>query len=541
MTIGIALALPQVMHPRVLAAVLLSAILVGCGRQAVSTPHLQALLAADAAPKETSDAVWADTRSFYSARDGTLAWVGADRPGDETAAALDALAATATHGLAPKEYREPQLRALYTALKQAHGDAEQRSQQLAELDVHLTIALLEAGRHVATGRVRPKSIDARWNARREAPDYVSVLTRAAERDVATFLEQLQPVHPEYEALRKALTSLAGQVAQGWPIVPGGSLKLGERDERVVTLRQRLAGSGYLDAKASLDSPEFDGDVETAVKRFQEHHGVPATGTLDRATLERLNVSPERRIAQVRMNLERWRWLPDDLGARHFIVNVPQFHLVAREADQPVLDMRVVVGKRGNETPLFSDEMEMVVFSPYWNIPETIALEETAPAAARDSDYLARNNMEILDASGEVASPEMIPWDDENALAGYRFRQRPGAGNALGNVKFLFPNKHAVYLHDTPAETLFRRIGRAFSHGCVRVEEPERLAEYVLRDQPEWTSAAIRTAMHAGTERHARLSQPIPIFIVYMTAWVDENGGLHFQDDVYGYDARQGRL
>ena len=222
-----------------------------------------------------------------------------------------------------------------------------------------------------------------------------------------------------------------------------------------------------------------------------------------------------------------------------MVNIPQFHLIAREHGAPVMDIRVVVGKPGNETPTFTDEMTQVVFSPYWNIPETIALEETAPAIARDPNYLARNNMEVVSSSGRVVSASEIPWDDAEALRGLSFRQRPGANNALGFVKFLFPNQHNVYLHDTPADALFSRIGRAFSHGCVRVEEPEKLAQYVLRDRPEWTPEAILTAMRAGEEQHVKLNAPIPVHIVYFTAWVDASGGIHFQRDVYGYDASPG--
>jgi L,D-transpeptidase YcbB len=513
---------------------------VACGPGAVSTPELQSLLASESPPKGVTAVVWADARAFYAARETRLAWITPHGPGEKTAAALDALSAAASHGLDPRSYHEPALRALSVALAEA-TDRDDRQQQIAELDVRLTTALLHAGRHVATGRLDPARVDPRWNTRREAPDYVTALARAADASTLTFLESVQPVHPEYQALRDSLASFGGQVAGGWPTVPRGSVKAGDANAAVVLpLRQRLAMSGYLDASASLDSPQFDEEVGLAIGRFQEHHGLRATGILDRTTLERMNVPLETRIAQVAMNLERWRWLPDDLGGRHFMVNVPRFRLLAREHGARVLDMRVVVGKRGNETPLFADEMETVVFSPYWNIPETIALEETAPAVARDPDYLARNNMEILDASGTVVPADTISWDDEAALEGYRFRQRPGADNALGHVKFLFPNKHAVYLHDTPADALFERIGRAFSHGCVRVEEPERLAEYVLRDQKAWTSDAIRASMRAGTERHVKVTQPIPIFIVYMTAWVDENGGLHFEDDVYGYDARQAR-
>ncbi len=315
---------------------------------------------------------------------------------------------------------------------------------------------------------------------------------------------------------------------------------GQTNGAVVTaLRQRLATSGFIAADASPGSPLYDANVEQGVKHFQEHHGLPASGTLDAATLDALNVPLEARIAQVSINLERWRWLPDDLGARHFIVNVPQFHLIAREQGRPALDIRVVVGKRGDETPLFSDQMEQVVFSPYWNVPETIALQETAPAVARDPSFLARNNMEVVDDRGRVVPANAIAWDDEGALRAYRFRQRPGATNALGFVKFVFPNRHAVYLHDTPADALFQRIGRAFSHGCVRVEEPETLAQYVLRDQAEWTPEAIHSAMRSGNERHVKLSEPIPVHIIYMTAWTDERGGLHFAGDVYGYDSKQG--
>ena len=190
-----------------------------------------------------------------------------------------------------------------------------------------------------------------------------------------------------------------------------------------------------------------------------------------------------RIQQVAINLQRWRYMPDDLGERHFFVNIPYFHLIARESGKPVMDIRVVVGKPGNNTPIFSEDMETVVFSPYWNIPDTIAENETAPAVARDPNYLARQGIEILRVSSsgtETVNASDVNWDNADAVKGLVFRQKPGAGNALGHVKFLFPNDHNVYLHDTPADALFAKPGRAFSHGCVRVEEPEMLAKYVLK-------------------------------------------------------------
>jgi murein L,D-transpeptidase YcbB/YkuD len=323
-------------------------------------------------------------------------------------------------------------------------------------------------------------------------------------------------------------------------VPARAYRPGVSHPAVATLRQRLAASGDL-GTPRVESQRYDTDLAQAVRVFQQHHGLPPTGVADAATLAVLNVALDRRIRQVELNLDRWRWLPDDLGARHLRVNIPYFHLEAYEHGQLALDIRAVVGKKGTETPIFSDEMTHVVMSPYWNIPPTIAQDETLPAVSEDPAFLERQNIEVVRVSGIAAAPvdpASVDWDDPSALEGLRFRQRPGAGNALGLVKFLFPNTHDVYVHDTPADALFSRLGRAFSHGCVRVEEPLTLAEYVLSGEPRWTTATISAAMHAGTETHVKLTSPIPIHIVYFTAWADRDGGLHFRDDVYGYDAKQ---
>ena len=246
----------------------------------------------------------------------------------------------------------------------------------------------------------------------------------------------------------------------------------------------------------------------------------------------------RRIA---LNLERWRWMPDDLGERHILVNVPAFYMAVRERRKPVLEMKVIVGKQDRATPLFSAVMNEVVFSPYWNVPDSIAEGETAPAAARDPKFLARNNIEILRRGGsrdDIVDADSVDWNDPEAVKALAFRQKPGAGNALGHVKFLFPNPYDVYLHDTPADSLFAREGRALSHGCVRLDQPDALARYVLRDNPEWDEAKIQAAMHQEEERHVALKAPLPVFIVYFTAWPRAGGGVDTWPDVYGYDARQ---
>jgi murein L,D-transpeptidase YcbB/YkuD len=260
-----------------------------------------------------------------------------------------------------------------------------------------------------------------------------------------------------------------------------------------------------------------------------------------ATLEAAHSRDNARVDVVRMNLDRWRWLPTDLGMRYLVANSPEYTLRAIEDGRTAFEMRVVVGGLGDrQTPLFSDVMETVVFNPYWHIPKSIAQGETAPAVAKDPDYLESHNIEVLDAASghRHVDPEDVDWNDKDALKSLVFRQRPGDDNALGDVKFLFPNRHAVYMHDTPSTTFFQRPMRALSHGCVRVAEPEKLAAYVLRDQPAWNAATIATNMSGDREQHVKLTQPLPVHLVYFTATVDDRGNLVFFDDVYKLDEKQ---
>ena len=243
----------------------------------------------------------------------------------------------------------------------------------------------------------------------------------------------------------------------------------------------------------------------------------------------------QRIKQIALNMERWRWLPRERPATHIRVNIPAFRLDVRESDAVALSMRVVVGKKDTPTPIFIDSLTHVIFSPYWNVPATIAKDETVPSALRDPSFLQRTNMEVLDNKGEVVDPRAIDLD---RASDYRFRQRPGKSNALGLVKFMFPNEFNVYLHDTPADSLFVRATRSFSHGCVRVEQPQALAEYLLKDRTEWTRERIVEAMHAGEERTVRLRDPVPVYIGYWTVDITPDGKAAFLPDVYGLDARQ---
>jgi murein L,D-transpeptidase YcbB/YkuD len=532
-----------------LAAIVLSSVAVAsCARDRAhpASEAIEKILSATA-PVGTGRAVWNDVRTFYRLRALAPAWIDDSAPSKRAREALRVIGSAGAHGLLASDYDDQGLAKSIDELTSLAEDtpAADRMATLAALDVRVSTALLSLGRDVAVGRTTPAAFDRRWKVRRETPDFAASLNEALKGNLDLWLASIQPRHPEYAALQQALFDMSGvRKRGGWPKVPAGTFKSGSSHRSVITLRQRLAATGELEpARRGRPAPEplYDSRVEAAVRAFQEHHALKATGVVDAATLAAMNVGVEERLRQIAINLERWRWMPDDFGARHLIINIPYFHVVAREQGKVVSDIRVVVGKPGNETPVFSSSMDRVVFSPYWNIPETIVSGETVPAVARDAGYLARNNIEILRVSNggsERVDPSSVEWDDPGALQGLAFRQRPGAKNALGHVKFLFNNPYNVYLHDTPADNLFARRGRAFSHGCVRVEEPAALAKYVLRDQPEWTEPRIFAAMQSGNEKAVMLRDPIPVHIVYFTAWVDDRGGIHFQPDVYGYDGKQ---
>jgi murein L,D-transpeptidase YcbB/YkuD len=284
---------------------------------------------------------------------------------------------------------------------------------------------------------------------------------------------------------------------------------------------------------ALDSNEVRQSLEDLAPTHPQYKGL-------QSALAKEKQAPSGNLDRILMNLERWRWAPRALGDRYILVNVPAYLLQVMEGDTPTLSMRVIVGAKDTQTPLFSDEMTYVVFSPYWNIPANILRDETLPRVAKDPDFLRRNNMEVVGTSGTV-DPESIDWSDESATKGLRFRQRPGPDNALGLVKFIFPNHFSIYLHDTPGDRLFFRDTRALSHGCVRVENPVGLAEYVLRDQPEWTAPRITAAMNARQERAVTLKEKLPVHIGYWTAWVNPDGTVTYTDDPYGIDTAHAKV
>ena len=470
-------------------------------------------------------------RRVYKDQNYQLIWIDDDRPSERYRQFVEALNAADEHGLPRTLYAVP--------MEDASGSRVKISaEQAPQLDVTTTAAFLQYFTHLIGGRLDPRALQSLWTLKPERPDIAAVLSAAVTNDdLPAAMKQLQPQHPEYRELQKALRRYRAIAAKGgWPSIPATTrLKPNQQSAAVPPLRQRLAIEGDLDpAHENDESPVFDETVVEALKRFEERHRIKPDGALDAATVAALNVPVEARIRTIELNLERWRWLPDPMPARYILVNVPDFRLEAIEDGKPVLGMRVVVGEPENETPIFADHMMHVVFSPYWNVPPGIAKDETIPKAAKDPSFLARNNMEVVDPSGTPVDPYSVDWSNPGRL---RIRQRPGSDNALGGVKFMFPNNFDVYLHDTNATKLFDRIERGLSHGCVRVEEPHKLAQYVLRDQPEWTAEAIDAAMKSGEEKHVKLTDRIPVYILYNTAWVHD-GGVRFLKDLYGHDAEQ---
>lgn len=332
----------------------------------------------------------------------------------------------------------------------------------------------------------------------------------------------EDVNESYKGLKDQLGNyLTIAKNGGWPQINTVKkpLKKGITSPDIAIIKKRLMISG--DLSVNDTSQVFNDTLVTAVKNFQARHGFSETGFISDSLIKEMNVPVTKRVEQLLMNMDRMRWLANNPSGNLIVVNIPEFVLHVYEGKQKAFDIDVVVGKEGHNTMMFNGDLNQVVFSPYWNVPPSIVAKEILPAIEKNPNYIAKENMEI------TGNDDGLPV----------VRQKPGAGNALGKVKFLFPNSFNIYFHDTPAKSLFEKDKRAYSHGCIRLREPEKFANYVLRNQPEWTPEKISEAMNSGDEKYVKVKDPIPVVITYYTAWVDENGRLNFREDIYGHDAR----
>ena len=478
---------------------------------------------------------------FYLRRGDRPAWCGPYGPFVQADGLLRVLRQVAGEGLDPEEYHLSLIEARMAEWRGTGGGLRSLSMgRLIELDLLLTDAFLRCGVHLQRGRVEARKIHPEWQARIGWADLAGLLQTVLDlNQVEPALRRLRPPQPGYELLRQGLEEYRQIAARGgWSRVPVRRLRLGVRESAVEKLCRRLAATGDLPVDLAQQS-YFDKRVKGALERFQQRHGLEASGRVDSTTLGALNVTVEERIAQIELNMERWRWLPHDPGTRYVLVRIADFELEVVENGEPVIEMRVIVGKPYWRTPIFSSVMTHLEFNPYWYIPRSIAVEEILPLVRQDSTYLSRRGIRVAKGGADaarVAAVDSIDWSGVSEEEfDYLFTQPPGPQNPLGRMKFFFPNPFDVYLHDTPNTELFERSVRDFSHGCIRLEKSLELSTYVLGE--EWSRERVEEVVEAAENRQVLLPVPVPVYVLYWTAWVDEKGRVQFREDVYDSDKK----
>jgi len=464
--------------------------------------------------------------AFYRARSYAPVWAPHAGPGGADLEELQgALAAGRDHGLPPEFYHADLIRQLQDLAERA-----------ADLELIATDAFLTQGLHRAHGRLQPAQVDPEWHLFTEEMAPAALLEQLAEGPPVSFvLDSLWPRAREYWQLLEEKRRLLATVATPPDVptvTPGPLLRPGVQGVRVNELRARLGLPAHADAR-------FDTELETVVRGFQAQHGLAADGIVGPQTLELLNLSDADRIQRIDVNMERWRWLMQTLPATHVQVNVADFTLRVVEDAYEVLRMNVIVGTPFRRTPVFTELMRYLVLNPDWSVPRRIAVQDKLPLLRKDAAALAAQGYEArLANSPEPMQPvDAFDWSSVTARNfNYLLRQRPGQYNALGQVKFILPNPYAVYLHDTPTRELFARSGRAFSSGCIRLEHAMVLAEWVLRDQPQWTRARMDQVLARGATVNVLLREPLPVLILYFTVIAGESGTIYYRPDLYGRDA-----
>ncbi len=513
--------------------------------------------------------------AFYKARNFEPIWV---RTGGIRERAFDVvalLAAAPKEGLPEEIYRLPAVWEVSGDLQAVQGDKE----RLSRLEVQLTAMALRYARHASGGMIDPNKLSAYHDLHPPRVSITKALEKLATSNApAAWLKSLLPSHPAYAALKRELERLSAGPKQPPlpPIATGGVIHPGDEDERIPLIRRYLQRTGLLkkaetaettitpastgteteNAAASsvsdtgqdpasagsgalADSTRYDPSLVAAIKAFQKKAGLKPDGIIGRRTIARLNArvrdTNAARITKLRLNMERLRWMPRNFGRVHFLANQPAFEVYLVKNNHTVWKSRIIIGKPTNQTAFFSDEMELVVFNPYWGVPQSIITKEFMPKLLRDPSWLDRQGYEIYDRTGQRISSVSIDWSQYAGMSKVPFdiRQPPGDNNALGHLKFLFPNSHSIYMHDTPARSLFKRKRRAFSHGCVRVQDPLGLAQQVTGLTPE----EIKARIASGKNQKMPLKRKIPVHLAYFTAWPDDAGRIHYYADVYGRDKR----
>lgn len=531
---------------RAAAAAVACAVLMAAGAARAADPDpfaamLKNALDATKAPAAAPDALEGEPQllqEFYDKLQFKPIWFDENGPTERAKIFVERLRRAAEHGLEPEDYDHNRLAKAVERFEPA---------KRAVLEVAMSRAFMRYATDINAGRISPARALPDIYMRPVRPDPERLLVAAGEvKNFAKFIDELPPRTPQYKRLVGALADYRKIAnAGGWkPVTPGPTLKPGMRDPRVVQIRARLKVTGDLRA-SDADPTRYTPALAAAVKRFQWRHGLEEDGNAGKGTIEAMNVPVATRIDQIEINLERRRWMPDDLGDEYIFVNIADQHLkvvINANTDKPktIHTARTVVGQRYHQTPIFSGVMSFVRFNPHWNVPQSIARKEMLPKLKKDPDYLNRNNYLLLTSpldNATAINPMAIDW---TALTPVNFpyfiRQKPGPWNALGTMIFMFPNPHNVFIHDTTARGLFARTVRYFSHGCIRVQYPAELAKVVLKPNGKWDDKRIGEIVETREEKQFALVRKLPVHITYLTAWSNKDGSHHFRDDVYGRDA-----
>ena len=469
-----------------------------------------------------------DLAAFYRARDFAPLFLGED-DGPRRGAVLEAFATAEIHGLPSSRYASDELR-------QAMGSAS-NSRDLGRVEVSLAKQFLKFADDLKGGIIEPRRVDTALHMDVPVNDRTSILSEFERMSPREFVHGLSPTSNAYVRLQKEKLRLEGEIAKGgWgPKIDASKLSPGDTGAAVVALRNRLIAIGYLDRNVGQ---VYNGSIQNAVQAFQLDHGIVSDGVATRRTIAELNSEPEERLDQVLVALERRRWNNRALEDRHVWVNIPDFHVDVMEDGVSAFRSRVVVGKNvpDRQTPEFSDEMEFMVINPSWYVPRSIVTKEYLPKMQRNPN--AHSYLQVIGRNGRPVSRSAVNFSAYNARNfPYSMRQPPSRRNALGLVKFMFPNRHNIYLHDTPAKELFGREKRDFSHGCIRVHKPFELAYHLLSHQEGDPEGFFHSNLRTGSERRVDLKEKLPVHLVYYTAWVDARGRPQYRNDVYGRDRR----
>jgi murein L,D-transpeptidase YcbB/YkuD len=471
---------------------------------------------------------------FYEARAFAPVW----RVPTAFDATLKAIRASELDGLTPADYH---LAAITSALE---AQARAPSPELtAELQLLLTDAVAGLAEHLRFGKVKPSSLDKRWNVdpRGTAPPLEATLDEIAKAPaIDTAIDGLRPRHFIYAGLKGALARMRTLAAAGgWPAIPvtGPSIKPGASDARVPAIRTRLSVTGELGAAAVTSDQIYDADLQAAVKNFQAHHRLTDDGVIGRGTLDAMNVSADARVGQLRVNLERARWVVGGLLDTFVLVNLPAFKVYVIRDRKNVWETRAQIGRAARQTPTFRADMQYLVLNPDWTVPPTILAQDVLAGMRKGQNTIAKKNLTIYDDRNKPVDPATIDWANATPRTfRYTLRQPPGPDNALGRVKFIFPNSHSIFLHDTPSRELFAADQRTFSSGCIRIENPLDLARLLLEGHATWTPTKMQEVLDSKQQQTINLATPLQVLIVYWTASVGATGEVRFAKDVYNLDS-----